>query len=217
MAENKQTDLIEEGKGAVEDLFRSIGLLDLILGSLVLYWIWLWYGTRVSNLFPSTHINFVDIGLLAFGASLVGRAVLLAVVTWMMLMLKIVETYDISYYYSETCKALENLTGRSKPPGKEDVYGLSLEVIALTDPTQRILLERIRTRVIIAYSATLLAVPYIIYLVREKAPGLIVAGMGIGVLVLGLLGFLEQLDYLGNIKTKLVALLLKKQSEKETQ
>lgn len=76
---NKLEDTISETKGVAEKFVSILGLTDLIIGGLILYWVRLEYGSYATTLFISTGHEWVDIAILACGAAFVGKIISLYV------------------------------------------------------------------------------------------------------------------------------------------
>jgi hypothetical protein len=79
MPEGGKSDIADEAKGVSERFIQSLGLVELILGGVGLYWLGIWYGAEAARLFPTTGLGFVDAGLLAFAAALLGKLLCLLV------------------------------------------------------------------------------------------------------------------------------------------
>ena len=73
MAPSTTSSTSERVESLATSFVGALGLLDLILGSLTLYWARLWSGPEIAKLFPSTGFPFVDVALLACAAALVGK------------------------------------------------------------------------------------------------------------------------------------------------
>ena len=71
----KPEDAATEAKGMAEKFVQTLGLLDLIIGGLALYWVRLWFGTGVTRLLESTGYPWLNIALLACGAAFVGKII----------------------------------------------------------------------------------------------------------------------------------------------
>jgi hypothetical protein len=56
-------------------LASALGLIDLILGSIALYWLWISYPQQLPEKFPTTRIQLVDVVLLACTAAATGKII----------------------------------------------------------------------------------------------------------------------------------------------
>lgn len=74
----KPEDATTEAKGMAEKFVQTLGLLDLIIGGLALYWVRLWFGDSVTRLLESTGYPWLNIALLACGAAFVGKIISMA-------------------------------------------------------------------------------------------------------------------------------------------
>ncbi|MFN2414548.1 MAG: hypothetical protein ABR603_05340 [Pyrinomonadaceae bacterium] len=206
-------DIADEAKGVSERFVQSLGLVELILGGVGLYWAGLWYRGEAARLFPTTGFSLVDVGLLAFAAALLGKLLCLFV-AFVMALTRLAARHGRRFYYPQIEGAVCSYLGVADPAelparlgqNKIDLIELSSYYVELADPSQRLRFDQIRTRAIVAYSAALLALPYLAYLVREGAPGSMLLVVLAGALLFLLLGFFEQLDYLKSLAETLVAL-----------
>ena len=226
MPEGGKSDLADEAKGVSERFIQSLGLVELILGGVGLYWLGLWYGAEAARLFPTTGLGFVDVGLLAFAAALLGKLLCL-LVAFLMALTRLAFRKRRWRYYVQLERAVCAYLGAAGPAElparlgqakaeaeiKIDLIELSSYYVVLADPSQRAHFELIRTRAIVAYSAALLAVPYLAYLLREGAPRTMLLAGAAGALTFLLLGLVEQLDYLKSLAERLVALRTAREKE----
>jgi hypothetical protein len=74
-AAEKPEDAATEAKGMAEQFVQTLGLVDLIIGALILYWMRLWFGTKLGAILPSSGYPWLDIALLACAAAFVGKVV----------------------------------------------------------------------------------------------------------------------------------------------
>lgn len=203
VAEEKPSGLTEEVKGVSQEFVNSLGVIELILGSVTMYGIWILYKTSVSKLFPSTGIVFVDVGLLAFGAALLGKIVDLLVAIIMAIGRRIISQGNIFGYYASIQKSLIELQILPIQSSELDAIDTGSYYVILRDPNQRAVFERLRARVVIEYSATILMIPYLIYFSRESTPTALLSLTIVGSMFLIVLGFLQQLDYLKTLSERL--------------
>lgn len=226
MPEGGGSGIAGEAKGVSERFVQSLGLVELILGGVGLYWLGLWYRGEAARLFPTTGLSFVDVGLLAFAAALLGKLLCL-LVAFVMALVRLAFRKRRWRYYVQLERAVCSYLGAAGPGDlparlgqanteaeiKIDLVELGSYYVVLADPSQRAHFELIRTRAIVAYSAALLAAPYLAYLVREGAPWTMLLVGAAGALTFLLLGFVEQLDYLKSLAERLVALRTARERE----
>jgi hypothetical protein len=210
MSSKEKKDAADEAKGVSEGFIQSLGLVELIVGGVGLYWLRLWYQDQAPALFPSTGLSYVDAGLLAFAAALVGKLLSLSV-AFLMAVVRVAAKALGRFYYPEVetsvyaymgvadAAALEAKLGRKDV----DLVELGSYYLVHADATQRAHFELIRTRAIVAYSAALLALPYFCYFVRQGAPASLTVACAVGVPLLLVLGLMEQLDYLKSLAERL--------------
>src|ERR1051325_4159981 len=207
MAEEEKKDAASEAKGLSESFVQSLGLVELIVGSVGLYWLRLWCYDKAPALFPTTGLSYVDAGLLAFAAALVGKLLCLFV-AFLMAMVRVAAKNLGWFYYPKVEAAVCGYVGAPNKADLETILGqkdmdlieLGLYYLVRADPTQRTHFEQIRTRAIVAYSAALLALLYFIYFCTSKdAPALLIVLSAVALPVFVLLGGLEQSDYLKSL------------------
>lgn len=212
MADKDENGVVGDAKGVTENFIQSLGLLELILGGVGSYALWLWYRGQTPNLFPSTGTKFIDIGLLAFAAALVGKLVCLIVAAGMGLMWKIIKESNLLGYQENLEKAVLDYQGvntyqqlaQKLGHPKPDLRALALYYLVLADAKQQVYFERIQTKAIVAYSICVLAVLYVPYLYRAGAQKSMLTGAVLGTLLFFVLGSLEQLDYLKTLAERLI-------------
>ena len=220
MSEEDKSDIAGEAKGVPERFVQSLGLVELILGGVALYGLGLWYGAETARLFPRTGVSFVDVGLLAFAAALLGKLLCLFVAV-AMAFTRLAARLGRWQYYKQLEGAVCAYLRVTKPDelpaklGREkiDLIELTSYYVVLADPNQRAYFDQMRTRAIVAYSAALLALPYLSYLAREGAPRSMLILGAAGALMFLLLGFLEQQDYLKSLGERLIAIRTAKERE----
>jgi hypothetical protein len=221
MSEKEEAGAASDAKGVTENFIQSLGLIELIIGGVGSYALWLLYRGQTSNLFPSTGTKLIDIGLLAFAAALVGKLVCLAVAAGMGLMWVIIKRIDLLGYQKDLeravfdCNGVNNHQQLSQKLGleKPDLKILALYSLVLADPKQQTYFERIHTKIIVAYSICVLAVLYVPYLHRAGAPSSILTFTVLGVLLFFLLGCLEQHLYLKVLSLRLLGAQLSKRQQ----
>ncbi len=76
---DEQKDVTDEAKGFSHDIVNSLGLVEIILGGVGFYGLWLSQKNNISELFPSIGVTVVDVGLQLFVAALIGEIICLLV------------------------------------------------------------------------------------------------------------------------------------------
>jgi hypothetical protein len=211
MADKEGPSTAGEAKALAQDFLGSLGLVELVLGGVALYGMRLFYGAEITQLFPSTGTGFVDIGLLAIGAALLGRVLELFVATIMGASSWFIAERNLLGYRVRIEAALraKGLLASSSPPvsgDRKDPVGLGCYYVIRNDSTQRDVLERLRIGITLCYSASILGVPYVIHFGRANAPRSVVFLAVFGVVILLVRGFLEQLDYFKSLAERLEVL-----------
>ena len=211
----ERMDASKEAKGLTGDFVATLGLFDIILGGIALYALWLCNGKSLANLFPSTNREFLDIALLTVCAALLGKIVLLVVAVWMAVVNVLLKMSNFLGYYSTTKKKIiahSQLTGRGSVEDDFNWFEFGLHLIAFDAPTQRAVLDRIRTQVITAYSAMFLLAPFAIHAWRVNAPAIVCWYLTIGPFLMGFLGVIQHLDYIQSVGMVVKALRSEKDS-----
>ncbi|MEK6406160.1 MAG: hypothetical protein AABN34_04270 [Acidobacteriota bacterium] len=211
MTEKKSSDIADEAKGLAQDFVGTLGLLELMLGGIAMYGIRLLYGPQITPMFPSTGITFVDVGLLALGAALVGSIVELLIAVLMAIGILIIANFNLLKYRGRIEDALQEV-GLLKPPDQEspgvkkDPVDFALYYVVSNDATQQVYFERLRTKIVLAYSASILVIPYVIHFWREGAQTGIQLLAVLGAPILLLRGFAGQLDFFKSLADRLEVL-----------
>jgi hypothetical protein len=193
MAEEQKSTPENEAKGVSENFVKALGLNELILGGVGIYGMWCLYGANVSRLFPSTGITFVDIGLLACAAAWIGKIIDLMANIFLAIGRAAIKKANISGYagrIADELKVLKILEENRNPIDR------GIHYVVLKDSKKKTEFEDIRRNAIHAYGATIVLIPYLLYVYGHNAPTatsllpLIIAAL----FVFPILGFLHQLD-----------------------
>lgn len=197
--EKENDDAAGEAKSLTGSFVESLGLLEIIIGAGAIYWASLWYGDSLTKLFPSTGFDFVNIALMAFGASLFGK-VFTFIATFMMAIVRYFLLRHTKYY-----KKLKAHWSDFSDEEKRsiDFIDFSLTATLIQMPLERKEFEKIRCRAILAYSISILAFPYWRYFVREDAPSLLTWATGLGILFFIAVGLMEQIDIIKTLSEKI--------------
>jgi len=217
LPEQEKKEAAESASELASDFVATLGLLDIVLGSIGLYSLRLLFGPSAAALFPSTDLSVVDVALLASAAALTGKIVKLIVATFMGGLNTIVKLKDWNGYYSRLKKALEEhcqATHRQPPDEKIGLLDLAPAYIGDDFPGAASALERVRTEAIFAYGAALFSVPYGIYIYKQGGG---YTAIIFTILVCGiffLLGIGQQLDYFKTATASLTAMASNQQRAK---
>src|ERR1044072_6333186 len=99
MAEEKDKEA-SEAKGAVDQFVRTLGLMDIIIGALILYWIFLWFDAALPTYFKSTGSQTINIALLICAAAIVGKMLTSVAYLIIALIEIVIEKLNVNNYYS---------------------------------------------------------------------------------------------------------------------
>lgn len=204
---DKLQDAVSETKGVAENFVSTLGLTDLIIGGLNLYWAKLQYGSLAPTLFTSTGHEWVDIGLLACGAAFVGKIITLSSDTFAAVVLMLIEGLKLKVY-SRFMDALNIYRGalghESEIVG--DPVDLAVAYATKAGPQYKLGLDSIQLNSTLAYSAFLTAFLYVYYITSKTLntdlPAAIIIALVILVmmfLVIGITYQFNELNYLRNV------------------
>jgi hypothetical protein len=110
-------------------------------------------------------------------------------------------------FFSRLKEALEQraeFKKSSRALTEADRIDVASYLVTTDDPKSRDLLERLSARVELGYSAGILSMPYVAYLVRMKAPHSLVAWFVVGAIVLLVMGLVNRLDYVQELAMRVV-------------
>jgi hypothetical protein len=198
LPEAKEQAVAESAEGLLSIFLATIGLQDLILGTITVYCARLIYGPSALVLFPSTGIEIADIALLASVAALIGKIVTLGVALIMAILNVIVKTSGWLAYEKELRNAMTKyckVTKRATPTPTDNILELAPSYLAIDTPKLADAIQRIRTEAIFSYGAGFLAIAYAIYFRRNGARGIATA-MEVCTISFLLLGVIQQLNYI---------------------
>ena len=205
----KPEDAAAEAKGLADQFVQTLGLVDLIIGGLALYWSRLWFGTGVARFLEPTGYPWLDIALLACGAAFVGKIVsLLAEVA--------AGLVDDHQKHAKNQQLTQSLAGFRTAIADEsnientDKIDLATTYLINANPKLRPDLERIHNASTLAYSMTILASLFAVYFfskrleTQDTGPPVMVIAVLV-VLAIGFLayGLLNQADYVDTLVNNL--------------
>jgi len=214
-------NVADEAKSFSQELVATLGLVELILGGVSLYGLWLIMKDRSVNiLFPSTGNSIVDMGLQLFAAALVGKIIYLIVALPIAVVRFILKR--ITSYYSPLEKALgrfyDAATLSEIKATKVNLIDVALKHLSLADPTQRVMLERHRIKIIVAFGTCVVILIFFTYLMVDRyqdTPWILLVTLPIIFLVFIFIGFLEQLSLFSEVTQALISLHKVEERRKE--
>jgi hypothetical protein len=194
----------EEVKSLASLFVPTIGLLDVILGCLVLYCGRLILGPGLESLFPSTGQTFVDIGLLVSAAALTGKLVLLFVTGFLMVIVEFLWWYFNSDGLDKALLSYRVATGRKDLQQEVDPLELAVSYLALDSPARAASIEQINSAAQFAYGGGILCVPFSYYIGHAFGNRGFVLVIVAGVLLV-ILGYFQQRTYYKTVMSSLLA------------
>jgi hypothetical protein len=219
----KPEDAATEAKGMADKFVQTLGLLDLIIGGLALYWVRLWFGYSMTRLLESTGYPWLDIALLACGAAFVGKIISMAG--------ELVAAFTDSLRKPEKShlkRLLDAVTlyhGQIKDTSNiqsADEIDLARTYLVNANPKLRPDLDRIHDAITLAYSLTLVSALFAVYFFSRRGEpnsdgtpttlGIVMSVLAVGFLVFG---WLNQSDYLDTLTDNLNIAAAKLKVEQE--
>jgi hypothetical protein len=204
----KPQDAASEAKGITDQFVQTLGLVDLIIGGLALYWSRLWFGNSVTRFVESTGYPWLDIALLACGAAFVGKIISL-VAELFAAFLDIVK-HSKSTRLTESLERYRTEIQDQSALGDADQIDLATTYLINANPKLRPDLERIHNASTLAYSMTFLSSLFALYFLSKRfelpdAGPPVVIILVLGVLAIGFLvfGWMNQADYVDTLANNL--------------
>lgn len=191
--------LEKPAESIASDFVASLGLTEIVLGSLALYCHYLSAKGAAAAALPPTGHEVVDIALLVCAASLVGKILTLIIA---LLMAPANRALRLLKYAKELRPALANywsvfgLSGG--PPGRRQLE-TAIAAIRSESPAKGKILDSIRNHVVIAYGAALLGFLYAGPLSSVLSPHSSTRPVHLAASALLLLGLLQQADLFGQV------------------
>jgi hypothetical protein len=193
---------LERAKEATDELLRGIGLLEIIVGALYLYLLFLWSGGKSALLVPSAGSAWIDGLLLASAAAVLGVLNSLPIAV-------VVAFYRIIRPQART--DLESaLTARTSEPitpilASDDKIDLAAAICAVRVPSlyQNAEAARLRARAAAGFVAVGLGFMILAFLQFGTAWGLLVLLL---ILVMLLVGYLHYGDYIRGLRLALISI-----------
>jgi len=190
MAESEES-LEKQAEGLASEFVSSLGLTDIILGSLFLYGRYA-YAPLTSRELPTTGHAIVDVALLTCAAALVGKTLTLMVA----FLMGGIEALLERLFKTELTAAL----ARAQPTlGSPEIVKRPLQSAAALARAESAVvskhLQRIENQAILSYGASFLAIAFAIQ--AQGVAAVLIASWVLWLVALGLivLGFLQQADY----------------------
>jgi len=157
----------KEATGLASQFVSALGLMDLILGGVALYWVSLEWSKTYASAFPSTKIQFVDVALLVAFAANLGKVLLLIVYSIAAFVDRVIyrKLGVLSYFEALTATVDKYITQIGAPPRVgEDPVRLAAAYVSRERPDQQQKLEVIENNSYFAYGIGLLLIGYLHYL-----------------------------------------------------
>ena len=201
----------QDAKGVAESFVRILGLGDIILGALALYWVWLAF-PGVGPRLPGTGYEFVDVALLGCAAALVGKVVSLAATLVMAIVWKVAARASGPSFpptrtaLAEYLDAIEPGTEHASALTAASWHAVLADAVAHAvgeAPRERAGLDRAMAGAEFTYGANLLLVLYVWQFARH-ANAIVIACGAAAVLVLFYAGTVQQRSYLERRRAVLV-------------
>lgn len=179
-----------ETKAVADQFLGTLGLVDIVLGSLVIYWARVRMGDELVRKFPSTGIETADFLLMLTTAALAGKMIELVALVQVAVIRTIAMIFE--RYRAPVAKALGT---RSAISGSE--LDLAEAYILFHKPNHHRELQQIRTQAILALGAALVSVAFAYHFWTQTAAlgGFILAAA----FIFFMLGVLQSLDFVGQL------------------
>ena len=218
MADDK--GVADEAKSFSQDLVATLGLVELILGGVGLYGLWLILKDNApASLFPSTGSAFVDVGLQLFAAALVGKVIYLIVAFPIGVIRGQLKRNN--KYYDPLRNALGAFYGNdlsSVERSDTNLLDPAIEYLSTADTKQRVIFERHRVRIIVSYGTSFLALIFLVHFFcnkyQETPTGLFVL-LAITFIVFIFVGYVKQCSLFSDATDALVSLYQVEERKKE--
>jgi hypothetical protein len=220
MPEEKD-EIASEAKSLSGQLVELFGLKEIIFGALIVYCFWVPRREALAYVFPGTGKGYVDVILLAFASAVIGLLLFFAVaMVWAVLTIVLVGPLRVRND-SPLRQLLRSQLLRAKSPDDTDAFLHNLTAGEATDvavatvvriwPGYLPLLTRPRTAAQFAYACAIVAVP-----ILGRLNDVLGFGgwfpFGIATLFL-VLGILQQLNYVDELRNALLAASLQPPSK----
>lgn len=213
---SKQSEL------SVDKLLSTIGLVDVILGSLVLYWMRLYWGNALLSLFPSTGTQATDFALLILTAAFVGKILLLFVTMMMGLKLnhelhRQPNSGDDPTPFQRLQVIVTKYTKKLnvRPVRKTQVLDAALAYLHALSPQQVKTIERVETSAMFSYGGALISALYAAYFLKASSIALLWLAPTIGAVLFLILAGANTHDYLVTLVYHLEAAALRPEHPKQ--
>lgn len=203
---DKPEDAAAEAKGLAEQFVQTLGLVDLIIGALTLYWVRLWFGSRVTEVLPSSGFTWVDVALLGCAAAFIGKVISSA--ADLVAAVSDVLRRPTKGPYKRVEDALNNYrTAIDDKSATDDADRIDLAARYLINASPRLRpeVERLYSASILAYSMTLLSFLFVFYFwFRAKDfPKTLIIIQAVAAIAFLAYGLMKQTDYLDEIADNL--------------
>lgn len=153
MTKDVNEELEEKSQGILDSMMQTLGIVEIIIGGCLCYWIYLAYGSAVTSQFPSTGFEFIDYVLLGFASAVTGKIVTIFAYVIMGLCRII--------FFKDQKNEIKRISDLMLPgTQKRNTIDTGVEILAHHQPLDRKSYEKSRSKVITTLSLTLLALLY---------------------------------------------------------
>ncbi len=202
---DKAADAATEAKGLAEQFLQTLGLVDLIIGALTLYWLRLCVGKNITRVLESTGHSWLDVALLACAAALVGKIV--STIADLLAGLRDSFRSDESYKrLNDAIRDFRTVLGDNSSMDGVDPIDQASRYVVNSNPRLQSELEAIYNATVIAYSMSFLALLFGIYFGSKRVeladvgpPVLFVIIPVILAAAFVIYGLLKQSDYIDTL------------------
>jgi hypothetical protein len=202
-------NVTDEAKSFSRDIVNSLGLVELILGAVGFYGLWLSQKDGISKIFPSTGVIVVDVVLQLFVAALIGKIICLLVALPMAVVEMVIEGKPTKNYHTALKEALRPYY--NNVDNQSDLIDIGFKHIAQADAAQGAQLERQNTKIIVAFGTFFLSLIYLYHLKNTDLYWVIL----IAAIVFFILGIAEQFSLVKEITQSLITLRVVEERKKE--
>lgn len=223
----KEESIGSEAKSLAKDAVSSFGLIELILGGVGLYGLWLLFRPKgINELFLQTGHDFIDIGLLGFAALLLGKIIYLFSYILMAFVIVFLERDSENSTYSQLKKSVSLHTGNTanaenlvSDQGEKDPTKMAESILTSASANNYAAeIVQKKNKILISYGTALLLIPYFFHICRSVTNGFAIAVVPLTIIIFLLLGFYQQRALMKDMAASLVTLYLnRKQKVAEAQ
>ena len=205
----KPEDAAAEAKGLADQFVQTLGLVDLIIGGLALYWSRLWFGADVTRFLETTGYPWLDIALLACAAAFVGKIVSL-VAELAAGLIDDQQKHAKGGRLTQSLNGFKDALADESNMGDADKLDLATTYLINANPKLRPDLERIYNASTLAYSMTIIASLFAAYFFSKRSelqdagpPVMVIVVLAVLVIGFVIYGLLNQFEYVDMVVNNL--------------